>query len=99
MTDRRRNGPRHRGRVEEALNHTLAERRDIGLSERAALRAQAFAVDLSEGAADPQLITTSNLCFLRLREAAGLTAGEPRPGDPLEVLFAELARPGPGASD
>jgi hypothetical protein len=89
----RRRDTRDRRRVERALERDLSERRDIGPGERAALRAQAHAVDLAETACDPELITVANRGYLELRESAGLTAGQAKAPDTLEALFAELAKP------
>lgn len=90
---------RRRGRVEGALEHELVERPDVRPAERAALRAQAFAVDLAELARDAELISTANRAYLDLRQAAGLVAGAAKAPDTLETLFAELGRAGAGASD
>jgi hypothetical protein len=75
------------------------ERRDIGRSERAALRVQAHAVDLAEASGQPELITTANDGYLRLRSAAGLTSGGTRPVDAFDDLLARISQPAAGAGD
>jgi phage terminase Nu1 subunit (DNA packaging protein) len=90
---------RRRGRVEAALEKELIDRHDVGPAERAALRAQAFAVDLAEAAFDAELISTASRAYLELRQAAGIVAGIAKAPDTLEQLFAELGRAGAGASD
>jgi hypothetical protein len=87
------------GRVEAGLEVDLLERLDIKRGERSALRAQARAVDLAEAAADPDMVTRANDGYLRLREAAGLTAGGAKPVDAFDAMLAELGRAGAGASD
>jgi hypothetical protein len=88
---------RHRPHaVEAALDTDLRYRSDIGRAERAALRAQAHAVDLASATGDPELITTANRGYLALREAAALTAGGPEQVDSFAALVAELATPGTG---
>jgi hypothetical protein len=90
---------RARGRAETALEGELLERRDIGKTERAALRIQAHAVDLAEASRQPELITDANDGYLRLRVAAGLTSGGAKPVDAFDALLADLARAAPGAGD
>ena len=90
---------RRRGRVEAALEHELVERSDIRPAERAALRAQAFAVDLAEASRDPVAITTASDGYLRLRQAAGLTSGGAKPADAFDELLRSLAVAGPGSGD
>jgi hypothetical protein len=91
---------RRKGRVEVGLDNDLAERHDIRSAERAALRAQAHAVDLAEASLDADLLTTANDGYLRLRQAAGLTSGgAAKPVDAFDAFLAELARPGAGAGD
>ena len=91
---------RHRkGRVEAAREHEHADRHDIRPAERAALRAQAFAVDLGELARDGEGLSTANAGYLRLRQAAGLTSGGAKPVDAFDELLRELTKPGAGASD
>jgi hypothetical protein len=87
------------GRVEAALNRDLLEHREIGSSERAALRAQARAVDVAESRRDVDAVTRANAVYLQLRTAAGLGGDGARPVDAFEALMAELTRPGAGASD
>src|SRR5215831_2176501 len=87
------------GRVEAALNRELADRHDIGHAERAALRAQAAAVDLGESRHDPDAVTRANVAFLSLREAAGLSASGAKPVDDFERLLASAMRPTPGTRD
>jgi hypothetical protein len=74
-------------------------RRDIGPAERSALRAQARAIDVAEVAGDPDVVTKANACYLALRTAAGLTSGGTKPVDTVDVLLAELLRPGAGDSN
>jgi hypothetical protein len=93
---------RARGRIEQALENELGGlgRDQIGAAERAALRAQARAVDIAEALVDPHLVTEANRGYLELRTAAGLSAAVAlKPTDAFETLLADLARPGAGASD
>jgi hypothetical protein len=91
---------RRRGRVEAALDQELLDHRELGKAERAALRAQAYAVDLAEQLRDPDRITTANGGYLNLRQAAGLTlGGQTQPEDAFGALLAELSKPGAGTSD
>ena|SRR5215471_1060097 len=92
---------RHRrGRVEAGLERELIDRRDIGPAERAALRAQARAIDLAEHERDPDAVSRSNAVYLDLRSKAGMTAGAiTRSGDPFDQLLAEISRPSAGSSD
>jgi hypothetical protein len=91
--------PRRR-RVESALDHDLEDHSEIGPAERAALRAQARALDLAEALADPAAVSTANKVYLELREAAGLTLAGARPAEtPFDELLRELTRPGAGAGD
>jgi len=90
------------GRVEAALNNELVSlgRDQIGAAERAALRAQARAVDVAELEADPHLVTEANRGYLELRTAAGLSAAvAAKPADTFESFLASLGGPGAGASD
>lgn len=86
-------------RVERALDKELTDHDEIGPAERAALRAQARAVDVAEGDGDAYAITAANDGYLRLRQAAGLTAGSPQQSDTFADLLAELAKPEPGVRD
>jgi hypothetical protein len=90
---------RKRGRVEIGLEKDLLERRDIGPAQRAALRAQAHAVDLAEAARDPDLLSTAGRVYLELLAAAGLSAAGARPVDAFDDILARLARPSAGARD
>jgi hypothetical protein len=85
------------GRVEAGLEVELLERSDIKRGERASLRAQARAVDVAEASRDPDVVTRANDGYLRLRVAAGLTAGGAKPVDAFDALLAELAGPTAGA--
>jgi len=87
------------GRIEAGLNHDLLERRDLPHAERAALRAQARAVDLAEAARDADQVSRANAVYLDLRTAAGLSSGGVQPVDAFEQLLAELAQPTAGDSD
>ena len=89
-----RNGTR--GRVEVALDRELLDRPDIGSAERAALRAQAGAVDLSERTRDSHMVSEASRVYLDLRQAAGLTSGGAPVADSFAQLLAELGRPAPG---
>ena len=93
MADRAR-VRRKLGRVEAGLDADLLERPDIKKGERAALRAQAHAVDLAEAARDPDLVTRANDGYLRVRISAGLTSGGAKPVDAFDELLAQLAAPG-----
>jgi hypothetical protein len=81
------------------LNHDLADRRDIRPAERAALRAQARAVDLAEHGRDADAVSRASSVYLDLRTAAGLSSNGAKPVDAFDALLAELTRPGAGASD
>ena len=87
------------GRVEGGLDRELVTRHDIGPAERAALRAQARAVDRSEAAEDTDAVTRANGVYLEMREAAGLSAAGTKPADDFERLLAEAMRPTPGYRD
>jgi hypothetical protein len=93
-----RGGRHRRARVEVGLVQSLAGRPDIGPAERAALRAQAHAVDLAEAAEDPDAVSTANRVYLDLRSAAGLVGGM-APHDLFADLVTELATPTPGVLD
>jgi hypothetical protein len=82
--------------VEIAVGKDLLDRPDIGHAERAALRAQARAVDQAEAAHDPDLVTRANAEFLDHLQAAGLSAGVAPVADSFGELLAELGRPAPG---
>jgi len=91
---------RGKRRVEAGLDRELATRADIGDAERAALRAQAHAVDLAEAAADPDRLSRANAVYLQLRTAAGIvTAPAAVASDPFDVFLRDLARPEPAAGD
>ena len=87
------------GRVEAGLEVDLLERADIKRGERAALRAGARAVDMAEAQTDPDLVVRANDGYLRLRAAAGLTAGGSKPVDAFDALLADIARAGAGDRD
>ena len=77
-------------RVEAALDHALLEHRDIGPAERAALRAQARAVDRGEAHDDPREVSEANRVYLELRARAGLVAAPVAAADPFERLLADM---------
>jgi hypothetical protein len=87
------------GRVEAALGHELADRHDIRPAERAALRAQARAVDVAESERDSDAVSRANAVYLDLRAAAGLTSGGVQPVDAVDQLLADLMRPSTGTGD
>ena len=87
------------GRVENGLDRELATRDDVKAAERAALRAQARAVDMAEKAADPDAVSRANAVYLQLREAAALSVAGSKPADPWADLMAEITRPGAAPSD
>jgi hypothetical protein len=87
-----------RGRVESGLNQDLRIRPDIGTTERAALRAQARAVDGAEHKADTDAVTRANAVYLQLRQAAGLSAGGTKAVDAWDSLMADVLRATPGDS-
>ena len=74
-------------------------RREIGGAARAALRAQARAVDVAEAMSDPELVTKANAVYLEMRHAEGLRPIDAQTSDPFTALMESLARPGPGGSD
>jgi hypothetical protein len=78
------------------LDRDLGDRDDLGYAERAALRAQARAVDVAESLADPELVSQANRVYLELRTAAGLTAAGAPATDTFAELLAELNRPSGG---
>jgi hypothetical protein len=87
------------GRVETGLERELATRHDIGPAERAALRAQARAVDTAEAEISPDAVSRASAVYLDLRTAAGLSAAGAKPADDFERLLAEAMRPTPGNSN
>jgi hypothetical protein len=86
------------GRVETGLNADLTVRPDIGKAERAALRAQARAVDRGEQAGEPDVVTRANVAYLQIRQAAGLSAGGTKAVDAWDSLMADVLRATPGDS-
>jgi Spy/CpxP family protein refolding chaperone len=86
------------GRVEVGLNSELVTRSDIGKAERAALRAQARAVDRAEYARELDMVTRANAVYLQLRQAAGLSAGGAKTVDAWDSLMADVLRATPGDS-
>jgi hypothetical protein len=86
------------GRVEQGLNAELVTRPDIAKAERAALRAQARAVDRAEHKADTDAVTRANAVYLQLRQAAGLSAGGTKAVDAWDSLMADVLRATPGDS-
>lgn len=95
MTDDDVRRPRIRrrpARVEAALDQALIEHRDIGPAERAALRAQARAVDVGEAHADPREVSEANRVYLELRTRAGLVAAPAAAADPFDRLLADMGR-------
>jgi hypothetical protein len=92
-------GGRRRGRVETGLDRDLLERRDVPASERAALRAQAHAVDLAEANRDSDAVSKANAVYLELRNAAGLSAGGAKPVDSIDALLSGILDAGAGGSD
>jgi hypothetical protein len=88
---------RRRGRVEVGLDNELATRDDIKPAARAALRAQAHAVDIAELARDADVLSTASRVYLELRHAEGLAPPAPATeADVFERLLAELGRPAAG---
>ena len=81
-----------KGRVEAGLERDLIEHREIGPSERAALRSQAHAIDVAEGQRDPDAVSRANAVYLELRRQAGLTGAAPA-ADSFALLMEELGRP------
>lgn len=88
--------PRRR-RVEAGLDVDLASRRDIGPSERAALRSVARAIDVAEADHNPDVVARVNAVYLEMRQACGLTSGAAQPADSFSALLAELGRASPFA--
>lgn len=82
-----------------ALDHELGEHLEIRQAARAALRAQAHAVDIAEQLADPLAISTASSVYLDCRHREGLRPPEVRDADPFERLMAELGRPAAPAGD
>lgn len=104
MTARRDGSGRTRrrlGRVETAIDQELRTipRAQIGAAARAALRAQAHAVDLAEASGDAGMLSTASHVYLELRHAEGLRPVDVQPADSFAALLAEISRPGAGASD
>jgi hypothetical protein len=71
------------------LDQALIEHRNIGPAERAALRAQARAVDIGEAHSDPREVSEANRVYLELRTRAGLAAPVAT-ADPFERLLADM---------
>jgi hypothetical protein len=88
---------RRPGRVEAALDQALLEHRNIEVAERAALRAQARAVDMGEAHADPREVSEANRVYLELRSRAGLVAAPAAAADPFEQLLADMGGSGAGS--
>ena len=84
------------GRVEAGLDHDLKAHREIGPSERAALRSQARAVDVGEAIGDPDAVSRANSVYLELRTAAGLSLAGAKPVDSVDAFLAGLLGPTPG---
>jgi hypothetical protein len=82
-----------------ALDHELVEHPEIRQAARAAMRAQAHAVDIAEQLADPDLISTASHVYLDVRHREGLRPPEVRDADPFERLMADLGRAGAPAGD
>jgi hypothetical protein len=78
-----------------ALDHDLGEHPEVRQAARAALRAQAHAVDIAEALADPLAISTASSVYLDLRHREGLRPAEVREADAFEQLLAQL---GPSTS-
>ena len=72
------------------MDKALLEHRNIGPAERAALRAQARAVDVGESHDDPREVSESNRVYLELRTRAGLVVAPAAAADPFEQLLADL---------
>jgi hypothetical protein len=68
-------------------------------AERAALRAQARAVDVAEQERDPEAVSKANAVYLDLRQAAGLSAGNAKPVDAIDELLADILRPAPNTGN
>ena len=99
MSERKRPEDK-RGRVERALEADLLDHREVSPAERAALRAQARAVDVAEARADPDQVSRANVAYLDLRQAAGLTVGgQTKPVDGFDAFMAGLMGAGTGGSD
>jgi hypothetical protein len=98
-TPRKRASAARLARVEGGLERELITRHDIGQAERAALRAQARAVDTAEALGDPDQVSKANAVYLDLRHEAGLSAAGAKPTDDFEKLLAAAMRPTPGDSD
>ena len=99
---RPKSGRTRPARVESGLDRELAERgRDaVRPAARAALRAQARAVDVAEANRDPDAVSTANRVYLEMRLSEGL--GPPiaeSEGDVFERLLADLGRPTTDPSD
>ena len=90
-----------KGRVEVGLDNELAAlaRREIGSAARAALRAQARAVDTAEDLRDPELVTKANAVYLEMRHAEGMRPPDAQPSDPFTSLLADLQRASTSTSD
>jgi hypothetical protein len=87
-----------RGRIEAGLDRDLATRHEIPPSERAALRAQARALDVAEERRDVDAVSRASAVYLQLRTAAGLSAAANTP-DEYDRLLADVLRATPGTSD
>ena len=84
---------RRKGRVERGLDLELRNSPWVGAAERAALRAQARAVDLAGAGEppDPDVISRASRAYLEIRQGAQLTASRSA-GRPAKDPWQELAR-------
>jgi hypothetical protein len=82
------------GRVESGLDRELVERgrEAVRPAARAALRAQARAVDVAEGNRDPDAVSTANRVYLEMRLSEGLGPVIENEGDTFAQLLAEIGR-------
>lgn len=95
----KRQKKRRPGRVEAGLDRDLTHRADMGPAERAALRAQARAVDRAEANHDSDAVSRANNVYLELRAAAGLTSAGSKPVDVFDELVRQLAEPAAHTGD
>jgi len=87
------------GRNENAVDLDLRSQPDLAKSVRTALRTLARALDRAEAANDGEAVTKLAHEFHDQLVACGIAVAVVKSGDAWDLLMAELARPGTGASD
>jgi hypothetical protein len=88
-----------KGRVERALDRNLAVIHELTAAQRAALRAQAHAVDIAEASRDSDAVSRANAVYLPALQAAGLSSNAASSGDIWDQLLADITRPSTSRRD